>query len=60
MQVIKPLSKISSEFLNSCLWKLLVLLDNLEQVTTRTIFKDDPEVIPRFIPIVELENVAIL
>ena len=60
MQVVKPLSKISSEFLNRQLWKLLVLFNNLEQITTGTIFKDDPEVIPCFVPIVELEDVAIL
>ena len=60
MQVVEPLSKISTELLNRGFGKLLVLLDKLEQITTRTILKDDPEVIPRFIPIVELENVAIL
>ena len=60
MQVVKPLSKISTEFLNRSFWKLLVLFDNLEQITTSTILKDDPEVISRFVPIVELENVAIL
>lgn len=60
MQVIEPLSKISTKLLNRVFWKLFVLLNHLEQVTSSAILEDNPKMISCFIPVVELEDMAIL
>ena len=53
MQIVKTLSKITAEFLDTVFWQLLILFDQLVEITTRTVFKDNPQVIPGFIPVEE-------
>lgn len=59
MQVVQPLSEVSAELLYGAFRQLFVLLDELEQVTTGAVLKNDPQMIPSLVPIVELENVPI-
>ena len=60
MQVVEPLRQVSAKLLDRWLGELLVLLDHLEQVTASAVFEDDPEVIARLIPVVELQYVSVL
>ena len=60
MQIVKTLGKIASKFLQRWLRKFLVLLDHLEKISSRAVLEDDPEVVARLVPIIELEDVAIL
>ena len=60
MEVVKTLSEITSELLHGLLGELLVLLDHLEQVAARAVLKDDPQMVPRLVPVVELEDVPVL
>ena len=60
MQVVKSLGQVTSKLLDGWLRQLLVLLDQLEQVTASTVLKDDPQVVPGLVPIVEFEDVPIL
>jgi hypothetical protein len=53
MEIIQTLSEISSEFLNSFFWEFLVLLDELEKVTSSAVLENDPEMVPCFIPVIE-------
>ena len=60
MQVVKALRKISSKLSDRVFWQLLIQLDHLKQVPTRTVLEDDPQVVPRLVPIVEFQNVPVL
>lgn len=59
MEIIQTLSEISSKFLNSFFWELLVLLDELEKVTSSTVLENDPEMVPCFIPVIEFQDMPI-
>ena len=39
---------------------MLILLDQLEQVSSGTVFKNDPQVVARFVPVKEFQNVSVL
>ena len=60
VQVVQALSEVSTEFLNRLLGQLFVLLDQLEQVSTSAVLENDPQMVPCLVPVVKLENVAIL
>jgi len=60
MQIVQALSQVSTELLNSWFWQLFVLFDQLQKITASAILKDDPQVVPRLIPVVKLEDVSIL
>ena len=60
MQIIETLRKIASKLLQCRLWKLLVLLNHLEEITASAVLEDNPEVIACFIPVVEFEDVPVL
>ena len=60
MQVVQPLREISSKLPDRVFWQLLVQLNHLKQVSTRTVLEDDPQVVPRLVPIVEFQNVPVL
>jgi len=53
MQVVQTLRQVTTKLLNRVLRELLVLLDKLVKVTTCAVFKNDPQVIPGFIPVEE-------
>ena len=59
MQVVQTLCKISTKLLNRVFRQYLVLLNQLEQITTSTILKNDPQMVPGLIPVVELEDVPV-
>ena len=59
MKVVESLSEIAAELLNSIFWKLLVLLDQLKQVTSGTVFKNNPQMVSRFVPVKKLQDVSI-
>ena len=54
VQVIQALSQVTTKLLDSCLRQLFILLDQLEQISTGTILKDNPKMVPCLIPVVEL------
>ena len=60
MQVVESLSQVSSKFLQSGFRQLLVLFDKLEKVTTSAVLKDNPQMVPSFIPVVEFEDMSVL
>ena len=60
MEVVKTLCEITSKLLHGLFRELLVLLDQLQQISASTVLKDDPQMVACLIPIVELENVPIL
>lgn len=60
VQVVKALRQVASKLLDGFLGKLLVLLDELEKISSRAVLEDDPKVVAGFVPIVELEDVAVL
>ena len=60
MQVVQALSEVSPKFLYSRLWKFLVLLNQLEQISASAVLENNPQMIPSFVPVVKLQNVAIL
>lgn len=59
MQIIQALAEISSKFLNSILWKLFILLNQLIEIATSTIFEDDPKMVPSLIPVEKFEYVSV-
>ena len=60
MEIVEALRKIASKLLESRLGKLFVLLNDLKQVATCAVLEDNPKMIPRFIPVVELQDVSVL
>jgi len=59
VEVVEALSKIASELLQGGLGQLFVLLDQLQQITACAVLENDPQVVPRLVPVVKLEDVAI-
>ena len=59
MQIVQSLRQISSKLFHSIFGQLFVLFNQLEQIATGTIFKNDPEMVPRFIPVKKLEYVSV-
>ena len=60
MEIVETLSQISAKLLYRLFRKLLILFDQLEEITSSTVLKDDPEMVPGLIPVVEFENVSVL
>lgn len=57
MQIAQSLKHFVSKLLHSVLRQLLVLLKQALKVATNAMLEDDPEMVPRLVPIVELQNV---
>lgn len=53
------MGEVAPKLLDGLFGQYLVLLDKLEQVTASTILKDDPQVVPGLVPVVELEDVPV-
>jgi hypothetical protein len=60
MKVVKALSKISSKLLDGLLRKLLVLLNQLEEISSGAVLENNPEMVASFVPIIKLEDVSVL
>jgi hypothetical protein len=60
VQIVKSLAQITPKFLNRVFGQDFVLLDELKKVTSCAVFKNNPKVIARFIPVEKFKNVAIL
>lgn len=54
MEIVETLGKVPAEFLNGFLWEFFVLLNQLVEISASAIFKNDPEMVPGFVPVVEL------
>jgi hypothetical protein len=59
MEVVESLSKVSSEFLDSVFREFFILFDELAEISTGTVLKDNPKMVPGLVPIVELEDVSV-
>lgn len=60
MQVRKTLHKLNAKLPNCVFRQFLVIFYKLIEISTGTIFKYDPEMVPGFVPIVKLQYVAVL
>ena len=60
VQVVETLGQVSTKLLDRLLGQLFVLFNQLKQVATGTVLKNDPKMVSGLIPIVELENVSVL
>ena len=54
VEIRESFYNLESELPHALFRQLLVLLDDLEQISARTIFKNYPQMIPSFVPIVKL------
>lgn len=60
MQVLECLDQFNAKQLHLEFWHLLVLFYELIEVMSTAILKDDPEMVPRLIPVVKLENSGVI
>ena len=60
MKVRQPFNELVCELSYCFLGQALVLLNKLVEVSTRAIFKNDPEMVAGLVPIVELEDILVL
>jgi hypothetical protein len=60
VQIVQSLRQISAKFLDGFFRQLSVLLDELEEITSSTVLKNDPKMISGFVPVIELQDMPIL
>ena len=54
------MGQVPTKLLDRLLGQLFVLFNQLKQVATGTVLKNDPKMVSGLVPIVELENVSVL
>jgi len=60
VQIVQSLRQISPKFLDGFFRQLSVLLDELEEIASSTVLKNDPKMISGFVPVIELQDMPIL
>jgi hypothetical protein len=60
MQIIKTHSKIPPKLLDCLLRHFFIILEQLKEVASCTKLEDEPQMVTRLVPVVKLENVAVL
>jgi hypothetical protein len=57
VQIQQPLQQLLPKNPSRILRQLRILLNQLKQIPTRTVLKDDPQMVPGLVPIGEFQNV---
>jgi hypothetical protein len=59
MQIAETPNDFEREYFDSGLWKFFVFIKHTENITAGAEFKDDPEVVSRFIIVMKLQYVRV-
>ena len=59
MEIIEALTKITAKFLNSFFRQKFVLFNQLVKISTSAILKNNPKMVPGFVPVKEFQNVSV-
>jgi len=60
VQIVQSLCQISPKFLDGFFRQLSVLLNELEEIASSAVLKNDPKVISGFVPVIEIQDMPIL
>ena len=59
MQILQAFDQLNSKESNLVFRQLLVLFDQFVEIVATAVFEDDPQMVPRLIPVVKLENTLV-
>jgi len=59
VQIVKSLSKVTTELFDSVFRQLLVLFNQLKQISTSTVLKNNPKMVSGLVPVEELKDVPV-